>query len=360
MTLGELWARAGLPKLKSLERLGAVFGEQLAARANEMDGALNPLVRSLCGESSWAELWERALGWLPPNTWREHFASTLQKTGCLGTVFDGRILDAWAELEAINRFVGISLEIEVELLASGADFQLRQLRSGRTVLVEVKRASGLADELRLAAEGLRAGQLLFRDVESQRIAVWGTEAYHEAQFDKRGKPLSDVVAELKKLLHREHYANVMKQVGQGSVVQLSADMILAEREDGDSGVSIQPYTPKEVQAKINTMGILHATGDIFLKARRAMPQLYTTAASIREETPLTLSPYVYYDAWELVGVDLGRLNEYLDVALGFDHRVGLIIDSFGDQWFFGRNLIGQIASFEHPKPWLDQLDAKQI
>ena len=64
---------------------------------------------------------------------------TAQQSGTLGITFDRRLDDAWAELEALNTFVGYASDLEIRLPPSGADIRIRRKTSGRTILVEVNR-----------------------------------------------------------------------------------------------------------------------------------------------------------------------------------------------------------------------------
>lgn len=46
-----------------------------------------------------------------------------------------------------------------------------------------------------------------------------------------------------------------------------------------------------------------------------------------------------------------QIAEYLNSALTNDPRIGLIVDSFGDQWYFGRAASGTFDVFTHATPW---------
>src|SRR4051794_13620942 len=113
MRMQELWETVGRPLLQKLPRLKAVLEEQLETRAAEPDGALNTLVRSLCGESLFHQRWEHILSWFSADVWRESLGSLLQQTGTLGITFDRRLDDAWAELEALNTFVRYATDLEI-------------------------------------------------------------------------------------------------------------------------------------------------------------------------------------------------------------------------------------------------------
>ena len=91
------------------------------------------------GEGVLHARWERILAWSPSSAWQQSLGSLLNSRGHLASRSTAGLDDAWAELEALNTFVGYASDLEIRLPPSGADIRIRRKTSGRTILVEVNR-----------------------------------------------------------------------------------------------------------------------------------------------------------------------------------------------------------------------------
>ena len=341
--------RAGLARRPTLDQL---LGSQLIERAGQADGLLNPLVRSLCGESPDADVWEQIVGRLRPED-----LEVLDPIG-VGPGFDQRLQDRLAEFRAIDTFTSAGLGIRVKPIrrrsARSADFAATWM--GKTAIVEVKRDQGLADELLTAKSALRAARMLHADVELPAIVVEGTEQYHRLNLEGalRGSVRDRIRTDLGELLRAGRYRAFASALAAGRVAPLGDGMLVAKvsRYPRDSGnrIDVQPFPPNVDSGVSNCMQSLRGLSSLAFKVRSALPQLAASAGEVGPQAVWVA--YVYYDAWEMFGLNLRPLAGVLSELLQWNARVSVIVDQIDrDRWFFGRNRRGQMEGFQRMWDW---------
>jgi hypothetical protein len=345
--------------LRGHPRLKVFLGPQLLKRAEEFDALLNPLVQSLCGGSLAADLWESRLRTLRlrRKSVQEHFASVRRwQASRLGSSFDDALQGVWAELEAIETFADSGFST-ILFLPSGqekaADFTVRGAH--RTAAVEVKRTGGLAQELRIAQSAVHAWRLLYPDSQDVGISIWATDEYHQLRIrGGGGQTLSKVRRDVTALLNRDQYERVIASIRRGNEVGISAGMIFAAPNEYSSSISVRPFASQPDGGLVDSMTCLRALSYIALRTMDALPQLFATAKTVRRVSVLVA--YVYYDAWDLAGLDMSRLRETLEELLQWNRNINVVLHAADrDLWFFGRDQEGRMASLETCRAWASQV-----
>ena len=353
------WPQLARDGLAERPRLAAVLGHQLIERASQPDGLMNRLVRSLCGESLFADNWERLLAELPEAGRREY--ATLG----VGSNFDQELESRLSELRAIDTFTSSLIRVDIEILPRRsrrtADFRATWMDT--TAIVEVKRDRGLAEHLLLAESALSAARMLHPEADVPRVILFATDGYHqqrlEGTLDKTVE--GRIAADLRELLDSESYAEFAAAVRSGGEASLSEGMLVAVIDPRPSqygtGLAIQPY-PSGVDRAVGTcMASLRGLASIAFQVRTALPQL---AASGREFADAILVPYVHYDAWELDGLSLHTLAGIFSETLQWEPRMNVIVHlANDDRWFFGRRMTETMTAYERFFEWASYLAAQK-
>jgi hypothetical protein len=275
----------------------------------------------------------------------------------MGSGFDEALAGVWAELEAIDTFVdgGIST---LQFLPTGkngqaADFTVAGAR--HTAAVEVKRTGGLAQELRMAQSAIQAWHLLYPDSTDTGISIWASDRYHQLRIKGGGgQTLSRVRLDVAALLAREQYERVIQSIRKGQQVELSAEMIYAEPKPHGASISVRPFARRPDDGLVDSMTCLRALSYIALRTMDAAPQLIATARTVRRVSVLVA--YVYYDAWDLIGIDIGALKDAFGELLQWTPNLNMVIHSADrERWFFGRDENGRMACWFTCREWGSQV-----
>jgi hypothetical protein len=198
---------------------------------------------------------------------------------------------------------------------------------GVKAFVEVKRSSGFADELAPAGELLRAVKVMDQELAGQHVTVWASDDFHERRLtsDLRSDRLRALQAQLASWLVSSRRSPLVLELKLGQPVDLAEGFLFAHADDSGNGVSTRPFASAEDHGLNLSMSSVSGLSFVLIQARTALPQLYASA----ETSTVTslLIPYTVYEAWELVGVQIGGLAPLLEEAFQWDLRLGLIVQN---------------------------------
>jgi hypothetical protein len=358
------WRERATEDLNNYPLVARLLGDWIAQRASEPDGLMNNLVRSACGGSAHATLWETRLRCLPrdslkPRTFRQRFQLPDPRKK-LGLAFDDLLDDRWAELTAIHAFASTSIPVTIAFPKLGVgrtpDFEMSW--PGMSVSVEVKRVRGLARELRWVYSALEAARLLFPDVGRPAIDIWAPDAHHLSRLGgaTSTSDQNTLRADVARLLDRDVYVHTIAQLTAGCDVVVSHGVLMLSPNSEGGAISVRPFATNADSGLANAMGSLKGVADVMLRIRSALEQLFS--AGEKGDANQYLIAYIYFDAWELRGLKLAALKDAFSDILQWNPRIALVITDDGDHHvFFGRNSKGIMGAETHFKRWTDYLSS---
>jgi len=374
------WRSRVEQELERVPHLRTHLGSQLLQRAVEPDGLLNPLIRSLCGQSLLAYSLDTDLWWGGP-TLEERMRDLHTPRG---QDFDADVRSFFAELAAFSLFrelpgaqVGFyprresAKEKEADLWARWPEHH---------AVIEVKSDLGLNPMLHRAADAVRAWCLLEPELARLAIMVWGSESYHLGGLEQKAQQnqRDAMQGTMRSLLAPEPRARLIADLRSGTPIDLWAGEVFAQLEpEYPAGVFVNPTwthasvdwdnldrTLAEAHAAMDNLDLqranvwtsLHGLGHLVYRVRDAVPQLFESAA--RESTPPLLVAYIALYGHELDGVDLDQFAGAFDAVLHWKLSLNVIVRHPGGQHtFYGRNRVGSMAALPTIQQWAAYLES---